>query len=198
MNFPGSALTMESNGLPFSLSFVFSSDQWPAGAKNVSDNGNRFIHAKVGRPVMDPYYAAAILDLKRGLTGISNTHAIFRMHNLFWVHCLCSSSLVSNPTWRLRDKGLLFNFVLGRNGGYLRERRWKLRLISAPEKTIFVYPTSIVYWCGRNWENLTSSISLRVGSVFPSWRVFLCTFLRGEYIQWISSVSPSSEWIRNG
>ena len=61
----------------------FSSDQWPAGAKNVSDNGNRFIHAKVGRPVIDPYYAAAILDLKRGWTGISNTHAIFRMHNLF-------------------------------------------------------------------------------------------------------------------
>ena len=52
INFRGSALTMESNGLPFSLSFVFSSDQWPAGAKNVSDNGNRFIHAKVGRPVI--------------------------------------------------------------------------------------------------------------------------------------------------
>ena len=28
------------------------SDQWPARAKNVSDNGNRFIHAKVGRPVI--------------------------------------------------------------------------------------------------------------------------------------------------
>ena len=46
------------------------------------------------------------LDLKRGWTGINNVHAIFRMHNLFWVHCLCPSSLVSNPKWRLRDKGL--------------------------------------------------------------------------------------------
>ena len=31
----------------------------------------------------DPHHAAASLDLKRGWTGINNTHAIFRMHNLF-------------------------------------------------------------------------------------------------------------------
>ena len=33
--------------------------------------------------IIDPYHAAAILDLKRGWTGTKNTHAIFRMHNLF-------------------------------------------------------------------------------------------------------------------
>ena len=60
----------------------------------------------VDHPI-DPYHAAAIMDLKRGSTGINNTHAIFRMHNLFWVHCLCPSSLVLNPKWRLRDEGLL-------------------------------------------------------------------------------------------
>ena len=28
------------------------------------------------------------------------------MHNLFWVLCLCLSSLVSNPKWRLRKEAL--------------------------------------------------------------------------------------------
>ena len=55
----------------------------------------------------DPYHAAAIFDSKRGWTGMNNARAIFRMHNLFWVHCLCLPSLVSNPKWRLRDKDLL-------------------------------------------------------------------------------------------
>ena len=55
----------------------------------------------------DPYHVAAILDLKRGWMGINNAHAIFRMHNSFRVHCLCRSSLFSDPKWRLRDKGLL-------------------------------------------------------------------------------------------
>ena len=32
---------------------------------------------------IDPCHAVAILDLKRGWTGINNAHAIFRMHNLF-------------------------------------------------------------------------------------------------------------------
>ena len=46
----------------------------------------------------DLHHAAAILDLKWGSTGINNTHVISKMHNLFWVHCLCPSSLVSRPT----------------------------------------------------------------------------------------------------
>ena len=29
---------------------------------------------------IDPCHTAAILDLKRGSTGMSNAHAIFRMH----------------------------------------------------------------------------------------------------------------------
>ena len=48
--------------------------------------------------------SAAIFYSKRGWTGMNNASAIFRMHNLFWVHCLCLSSLVSNPKCRLRDK----------------------------------------------------------------------------------------------
>ena len=44
----------------------------------------------------DPYHVPDILDLKRGWMGINNAHAIFRMHNLFCVHCLCPSSLNSN------------------------------------------------------------------------------------------------------
>ena len=51
----------------------------------------------------DPYHVPDILDLKRGWTGIDNAHAIFRMHNLFCVHCLCPSSLNSNSKWRLRE-----------------------------------------------------------------------------------------------
>ena len=51
----------------------------------------------------DPYHVRDILDLKRGWTGINNAHAIFRMHDLFWVHCLCPSSLNSNSKWRLRE-----------------------------------------------------------------------------------------------
>ena len=52
---------------------------------------------------IDPYHVPDILDLKRGWTGINNAHAIFRMHNLFLVYCLCPSSLVSNSKWRLRE-----------------------------------------------------------------------------------------------
>ena len=32
---------------------------------------------------IDPYHAAAILDLKQGWTGVNNTHTIFRLYNLF-------------------------------------------------------------------------------------------------------------------
>ena len=62
--------------------------------------GACYLHA------MYPYHAAAILDLKRGWTGINNAHAIFWMHNLFWVQCLCPSSSRFKSKWRLRDKGL--------------------------------------------------------------------------------------------
>ena len=52
---------------------------------------------------IDHYHVPDILDLKRGWTGINNAYAIFRMHNLFCVHCLCPSRIVSNSKWRLRE-----------------------------------------------------------------------------------------------
>ena len=59
---------------------------------------------------IDPYHAAAILDLKRGWTGINNVLKINYAFKRSRAHCLCPSSLVSNQKWRLRDKGL-FNEI---------------------------------------------------------------------------------------
>ena len=65
-----------------------------ASPKNVL-RMNPSLPALPKRPI-DPYHVPDILDLKRGWTGINNAHAIFRMHNLFRVRCLCPSTLVSN------------------------------------------------------------------------------------------------------
>ena len=56
---------------------------------------------------IDPYHAAAILDSKRGWTGINIVLKIYYAFQRSRARCLCPSSLVSNQKWRLRDKGLL-------------------------------------------------------------------------------------------
>ena len=58
---------------------------------------------------IDPYHAAALLNLKRGWTGINNVLKINYAFLRWRVHCLCPSSLVSNPKCRVRDKGLSHN-----------------------------------------------------------------------------------------
>ena len=47
------------------------------------------------------------MDLKRGWTGINNAFKINYAFLRWRRHCLCPSSLVSNPKWRLRNEGLL-------------------------------------------------------------------------------------------
>ena len=75
--------------------------------RSLLEKGYRKInHSIVLHSLIDPYHAAAMLDLKRGWTGISNELKINYAFERWRAYCLCPFTLDSNPKWRRRDKGL--------------------------------------------------------------------------------------------
>ena len=112
-----------------------------ASPKNVL-RMNPSLPALPKRPI-DRYHVPDILDLKRGWTGINNAHVIFRMHNLFWVNCLCPSTLVSNQLahkdtyWRVWiQKCQNELWMSAATGQMLARRKIKRRHISKKNESI--------------------------------------------------------------